>query len=224
MPSTIRDQWVASGGRQWMGCPLANSQLLSDGAGQLTQFAGGDGYGPGTVIARSPHGVLTDVDGPLRYLWAAAGQERGFLGYPLGNGHGGGHGEVAYMNFQGGYIALSPIGPARVVRGGGYPALAPGALSTCVQRDRPCIAAVHAVRRTVRLSWLYGPADAFNVAWWLPDGTAGGAEVAGYDFVLNDARPGAEYGLRVEACNKHFLAHSTCSGWSGSVTVRVPAA
>jgi hypothetical protein len=220
MPRAIRDRWLLSTGREGFGCPVADSRPLAGGAGQLVEFAGGDPFGPGSVIVLTPDGLALAMDAPFREAWSAAGGESGFLGYPLTEISG--DGDARYLNFQGGSITIPPGGQPQVLRGVRHPPPEAVSQAACTQRDRPCLVVVSVTREAVRLTWQYGTADAFDVVWHGTDGRDGAAEVAGYDYVLANLRPGTTYSFTVEACDKHLIGQSTCSRFSDGVTVTTP--
>jgi hypothetical protein len=72
----------------------------------------------------------------------------------------------------------------------------------------------------IRIAWTYPHADAFNVTYWIV-GRPGshGIEAASPSFSIPDPEPGVTYGFQVQACQKHFLARSTCTPGSNSVAV-----
>jgi hypothetical protein len=220
VPPEIHHRWLLAAGREGFGCPVADSQPLTGGAGQLVEYAGGDPFGPGSVIVLTPDGSALAMDAPFREAWSAAGGESSFLGYPVSEVMA--DGDVRYVNFQGGSITIPPGGSPQVLRGVTRPPPEPVSRAACTERDRPCLVVVAVTHDAVRLTWQYGMADAFDITWQGTDGRNGAAEVAGYDYVLANLRPGATYSFSVEACDKHLVGQSTCSRFSDSVTVTTP--
>ncbi|QUQ71284.1 hypothetical protein JJ691_90690 [Kutzneria sp. CA-103260] len=128
-------------------------------------------------------------------------------------------GDATYINFARGYILERPDQPPDVEPGRYQPVAKPEA---CTDPSRPCItSASQQPDGTIQLTWRYPTrADAFNVSYWVigQRGTTS-YETAAPHFVLPDPVPGVTYGFRVQACQKHFLARSTCTRNSNSVAV-----
>jgi hypothetical protein len=128
-------------------------------------------------------------------------------------------GDATFVNFTNGNILVHPDQPAEVNPGRHLPA---ASFERCSDPSRPCVtSASQRPDGTIQLTWRYPTrADAFNVSYWVigQRGTTS-YEAAAPRFVLPDPAPGATYGFRVQACQKHFLARSVCTHNSNSVAV-----
>ena len=57
--------------------------------------------------------------------------------------------------------------------------------------------------------------DVYQVRWIRPGMTQAQTwEGTGHTYTIRNAHPGVQYHLMVQGCDRHFLAPSTCSGWS----------
>jgi hypothetical protein len=125
-----------------------------------------------------------------------------------------------YVNFRNGYIVERPLQSAEVGREEYRPSLNN---ADCARPDTPYLASVvQDGDGNIQVDWRYtGTADAYNVTYWVvgqPE--TPGVEAARTHFVFDRPRPGVTYGFQVQACRKHFLGRSTCTGFSNAVAVR----
>jgi len=126
-----------------------------------------------------------------------------------------------YANFSHGYIVDRPLQSAVVDKGRYIPS---PDTEGCVMPDAPYLTSVVQDRTGIlQLDWRYfGPADAYNVTYWVV-GRPGalGTESAHTHFVLDRPEPGVIYGFQIQACQKHFLARSTCTAYSNAVALKI---
>jgi uncharacterized protein with LGFP repeats len=107
----IRDAWAASGWEKGvLGYPTGNATPAPDGIGRYQQFQKGSVYW-------SPSTGAHIVQGPVLNAWAAAGWERGVLGYPTRDAASTPDGIGRFGFFQGGAVYWSAATGAHVLRG-----------------------------------------------------------------------------------------------------------
>lgn len=125
-----------------------------------------------------------------------------------------------YVNFEHGYLLEAPDRPLEIGHG----------VTHVPQVGQPCPSTDDRPRMTeadldgmggIQVAWQYPHADAYNVTYWIA-GRPGihETEAAGPSFTIPDPEPGVTYGFQVQACQKHFLARSTCTPGSNSAAVR----
>ncbi len=124
-----------------------------------------------------------------------------------------------YVNFERGYLLEAPDHPMKVDRRNHKPEVGGGLCPTTDDRPRMTEADLDDFGG-IQIAWTYPHADAFNVTYWIV-GRPGshGIEAASPSFSIPDPEPGVTYGFQVQACQKHFLARSTCTPGSNSVAV-----
>jgi hypothetical protein len=215
----VHGWWERHGGESGVGCPTGDTRVGPGGVRYTPWSARQSTTRPlkDLVVYTAP------VLGPVRMTpavfaaWTAAGGPQGTFGEPI---DGGWLGTTEFLNFQGGSISLSDGGQPEV-HIGHYEA---GVGGPCVPRDRPCVTVAYADRAGLHLAWQYGAADAFNVGWWpenAPPDFVFSREVAGYQLTWPDPGLADAYVAEVQACDKHFLARSTCTPVSARVLIRV---
>src|SRR5262245_4556109 len=84
---------------------------------------------------------------------------------------------------------------------------------------RPCIVKLYqTVDGSIFMRWDARSSHEFDVyqVRWIRPGMieAKTWEGEGHTYTIRNAHPGVQYHLMVQGCDRHFLAHSTCSGWS----------
>ncbi|SDO33596.1 hypothetical protein [Geodermatophilus sp. DSM 45219] len=111
LSSALRARWSALGwenGR--LGYPVTDEVCGLPGGGCFAHFQGGSVY-------RSPTTGVHDVSGAIRDRWAAAGWERGALGYPVGDPTCGLRAGGCFQQFQRGSTYWTPATGARWMDG-----------------------------------------------------------------------------------------------------------
>lgn len=124
-----------------------------------------------------------------------------------------------YINFRNGHLVDRPLQSALVGRGHYLPSLN---TADCVLPNVPYVTSVVQDRDgNLQVDWRYtGAADAYNVTYWVAgQPSAPRVEAARTHFVLDRPTPGVTYGFQIQACQKHFMARSTCTGYSNAVAV-----
>ncbi|MEX2160285.1 MAG: hypothetical protein WD751_00065 [Anaerolineales bacterium] len=95
----IRQKWEELGWeRSFLGYPVTDEQLMSDGVGRVSEFEKG-----GQIVWSSTTGAHP-IAGSIGAKWAALNAEAGFLGYPIGDESATPDGRGRYQHFQGGSI------------------------------------------------------------------------------------------------------------------------
>lgn len=98
----IRDRWQAVGAQGGvLGYPASDETAVGDGIGRVSRFQ------HGSVHWSAPTGAF-EVHGAIATRFAADGEERGVLGYPLTNETATRDGVGRFNAFQGGSIYFSP--------------------------------------------------------------------------------------------------------------------
>ena len=81
-----------------------------------------------------------------------------------------------------------------------------------------CLLGLFQEGHNIKIIWLSSDPtpDNYNIAWSRP-GATGQFSAAGNKSVayFNNALPYTRYHFRIQSCETHFLAHSTCSQWTG---------
>jgi LGFP repeat len=208
LPQQIRDRWIQDGAKLAHGCPTAAPTPTRDGLGRYATFA------DGAAIVTTPDGGVHVVPAGIAATWSRWGRESGALGYPQTDRRY--DGDLVYVQFGGGYVVGDPDTGYRTVLDARYVPVArtPG---RCPDTDRPCIVEVRTGPDSITVRWHYRRADAFNIGWSSgPVYTR--TETDGYEYILRGVPPGRLYTFHVQACTKHFLSRSTCTGFSPAVT------
>ena len=105
-------------------------------------------------------------------------------------------------------LALSLTATSSLTYAGGFGNDSPGCAA-----DRPCFNGSHQEGNTVVFSFTGVTGwDYYNVRYATPGGEKQVENRTG-TYTFRDVQPGRRYTLRVQGCNKHVLAPSTCSPW-----------
>ena len=81
----------------------------------------------------------------------------------------------------------------------------------------PCVYLVNRTPSSITIGWGDPPdyperSDAFNLTWSRPGRAETGLDVGkSYRFTLNHPWPHTTYTFKVQGCERHFLAPSTCT-------------
>lgn len=214
--------WQRDGGQSSVGCPTGDSRVNVLGMRYTpwTSVTTGETTREDMVVYSGPATGPLAMPLPVFTTWVDTGGPRGALGEATDTGT---DRTTWFVNFQRGSIELVAGRPPQVQIGQHSPVTHDPA-DPCVPRDRPCITTAYADVAGLHVGWQYGMADAFNIAWLpagAPDDRAVSREVAGYRFSWPDPHLAGSYIVWVQACDKHFLARSTCTPFSARVIIRV---
>lgn len=93
----ILRRWMALNREAGFGFPLTDELVTPDGRGRYNHFQNGSIYW-------TPQTGANEIVGAMKNLWAAAGWERGPLGYPIGPESTPPPGGITFQDFENGYL------------------------------------------------------------------------------------------------------------------------